>query len=176
MSLIKELGDEKTMITVVSSEDFSKEVLNTVKEASKHSVCYVTLNKTFDALNESFSKKGVNMENLVFIDAISKSIQKKPNQSKNVYYVSSPGSLTELSLVISKFLRHEFKYLIFDSISNLTVYNKKNVVIKFLLDLSNKVKKSKTQAILFAVKSKENEGMINQCSLFVDKVVKYEKN
>ena len=107
----------------------------------------------------------------IFIDAISKSFKSSPEQSDNVYYVSSPGALTELSLVVNKFLKYNFDYLIFDSVSNLIVYNKIPVIHKFLRSLVNNIKKTKTKALFFIVESQENKDLISQCNLFFDNVV-----
>ena len=116
MDIKSELSKNKNVLIVVSGTDYNKLVSNVVKKIAGKNVCYVTINKTFDSLMEVFKKKKVKTENIVFIDAISKSIKEAPDQSDQVYYVISPGALTELSLVISKFLKHEFDYLIFERI------------------------------------------------------------
>jgi len=82
------------------------------------------LNKTFNALEETLKKSKANLKNMVFIEAISKTMKKTPDQEGQCYYVSSPSAMTELSIAIEKFLRHEFDYLIFDSLNSLLVYEK----------------------------------------------------
>ena len=78
----------------------------------------------------------INTEKVIFIDTISKTMKKVSDQGEGVYYVSSPGALTELSLVIKKFLTHDFDYLIFDAVTNLSTYQNKNMCTKFLNDLT----------------------------------------
>ncbi|MBT3691550.1 hypothetical protein HOG16_04905 [Candidatus Woesearchaeota archaeon] len=166
----KSLSENQTILLTMDSAEYNKIMINSIKSLSTGTVCYVTTNKTFDALKETFKKSKIIMKNIVFIDAISKTIKKTPSQKENVYYVSSPGALTELSLVIDKFLRHEFNYLIFDSITNLNIYNKTPICAKFMTSLINKIKKGKTKAIFYAIGSKENE-LINQVGTYVDKVI-----
>ena len=110
--------------------------------------------------------------NLVFIDAISKTITDKPKQDKDCYYVRAPNALVELSLTITKFLKHDFNYLIFDSLTNLLIYQKKAPIAKFASSLVNKIKASKTKAILLALDVSEHEQFIQEVSIFVDEIVR----
>ena len=165
------LAENKTILLIMPSSSYHQEILKIVKNLSPKSVCYVTLSKTSDALKELFKKNKLNLNNIVFIDTISKTIRSTPSQSNNCYYVSSPGALTELSIVIDKFLRHNFDYLIFDSITNLMIYQSKNTVEQFLQNLINKVKGSNTKAVFYALKIPDQESLIKESSQFVDKAI-----
>ena len=171
MNIQKELSTNQTILLIMSSVDYNKEIVDVVKKLSGKNIVYVTLNKTRDSLIELFKKNKIKTENIVFVDAISKTIKSVPDQSEGVYYVSSPGAMTELSLVISKFIKHDFNYLIFDSLTNLLVYESKAPVAKFVASLVNKVKESKTQAIFYALSVKEQEALIKESGMFVDKVI-----
>ncbi len=168
--IVKELSENQTVLLLVPSTDYNNIVLDTVKKLSDESVGYLTLNKTFESLKETFSKKGVNLKNIVFVDAITKTI-KDAKDTDSCYFVNSPGALTELSLTISKFLRHNFHYIIFDSITNLLIYSKKAPVAMFLSNLINKIKVSKTKAVFYALSIEEQDTLIKESSMFVDKVV-----
>ena len=75
--------------------------------------------------------------------------------------MSSPGSLKKLSLMIDKFLRHDFEYIIFDSLNDLLIYREKKSVKRFLLKTFKKIKSSKTKAIFYVLNLKEQEDLIN---------------
>ncbi|MBI2629498.1 hypothetical protein HYW76_00185 [Candidatus Pacearchaeota archaeon] len=171
MNIKKELSNNQTILLIMSSADYNKEIVDIVKELSKSNIAYVTLNKTKDSLVELFKKNKIKTESIVFVDAISKTIKNVPDQSEGVYYCSSPGALTEISLVISKFVRHNFDYIIFDSLTNLLVYQSKAPVSKFVASLVNKIKESKTKAIFYALSVKEQEALIKESGMFVDKVI-----
>ena len=175
INIKKELSANQTMLLIMPSQDYNDDIVKIVKELDGKSICYVTLNKTSDSLKELFNKRKINTANMTFIDAISKTIKAVPDQGDQVYYVSSPGALTELSLVISKFIRHNFDYLIFDSLTNLLVYESKAPVAKFLSSIVNKVKESKTKALFYALAVKEQDTLIKESSMFVDKVIDLEK-
>jgi len=170
MDVKKELASNQTVLLVMPCVEYNGVIVDVIKQLSGN-ICYVTANKTYDALKESFHKNKVNIEKIVFIDTISKTMKKVPDQAESVYYVSSPGALTELSLAVEKFLRHDFDYLIFDSITNLAIYQNKNICAKFITDLVNKVKKTKTKAVFYAVDSEEQRGVIDHAGQIVDSVV-----
>ncbi len=171
MDIKKELSANQTILLIMPSADYNKEIVDVMKKLSGKNIVYVTLNKTQDSLREIFKKNHVNIENVVFVDAISKTIKNVPDQSEGVYYVSSPGALTEIALVISKFTKHNFDYLVFDSLTNLLVYQSKAPVGKFVASLVNKIKESKTKAIFYALSVKEQEALIKESGMFVDKVI-----
>ena len=175
MDILKELGDNKTVLLLIKDISYNGVIVDLVKQLSTKNVCYVTLNKTYNSLKESFQKNGINTENIVFIDAISKTIKKVPDQSSGCYYVSSPGALTELSLVITKFIKHGFDYLVFDSLTNLMIYEKKAPVAKFLSSIVNKIKESNTKALFYALSMKEQDDLIKEGSMFVDNVIDLSK-
>lgn len=170
VNIKSELKSSQIVLFSMSSSEYNENIINVIKGLSGN-VCYITTNKTLDSLKEIFSKKKVNMKNIVFIDTISKAMMKVPSQSEGVYYVSSPGALTELSLVVKKFLKHDFDYLVFDAVTNLLTYQNGNMCSKFISDLVDKIKKSKTRAVFYAIESAENEAMISKVGTVVDKVV-----
>jgi len=172
MDIIKELNKNQTLLVVVSGKKYNDLVAKNAKLLGKKSVIYVTLNKTCESLTEQFKKKKVNTNNLMFVDAISKTIMTSVKKQDNCYLVSSPGSLTELSLTLSEFLDHGFDYLVFDSLTNMAVYEKKAPVVKFLHNLISKIKSSKTKAVFYALDIDEHAAMMQECGMFVDKVVK----
>lgn len=170
MDIKKDLSSNQIILLTIPSGEYNPTMIKIIKQVEGN-VCYVTANKTFDSLRELFKKKSIKMQNIVFIDSISKTIRKTPDQSDQVYYVSSPGALTELDLVIDKFLRHEFDYLIFDSITNLTTYQKPEICAKFMTSLTNKIKKTKTKAIFYSI-GDSSEKLPSHLSMLADKVIK----
>ena len=175
MDIVKKLESSQTCLALVPSMEYNNVIVDMVKPLAKKNVCYVTLNKTYDSLKELFSKKSVDVKNIVFIDAISATIKDVPDQTTGCYFVSSPSALTELSLVISKFIRHGFDYLIFDSLTNLMIYEKKAPVAKFLSTIVNKIKESKTKAVFYSLSMDEHQELIKECSMFVDEVIDISK-
>lgn len=175
MDIVEKLSESQTILLLAPGVDYNELVVDVIKQLSKKSVCYVTLNKTSDSLKEVFKKNNVNVKNIVFIDAISKTIKKTPDQTEGSYFVSSPGTLTQLSIVINKCLSHNFSYLVFDSVTNLLIYQKKAPVAKFISNIVNNIRATKTKAIFYALSVKEQEALIEESSMFVDRVIDLSK-
>jgi archaellum biogenesis ATPase FlaH len=108
MEIEKEFLSKQHTILAISSGDYNTEIVKNLKQLSGKSICYVTLNKTHQALEEIFAENKIDKENIIIIDAISKTIETTPEIEKNCYFVSSPGALTELSIAIRKFLDYGF--------------------------------------------------------------------
>jgi len=175
MDLSKELAKNQTILLLMPGTEYNHIIVDNMKKLKGKNVCYVTLNKTSDSLRELFKKSKIKLDNIVFVDAISKTIKNVPDQGEGVYYVSSPGAMTELALTIDKFLRHGFDYIIFDSLTNLMVYESKAPVSKFVASLVNKIKSGKTRAVFYALSVKEQNVLIQESGMFVDKVLDMDK-
>ena len=169
--IMEELDSNQTVLLLIPSAEYSEVTIDTIKELSNKKVCYVTLNKTHDSLKELFKKHGANVKNIFFIDGISKTFKSTPAKEEDTVFVSSPGALTELSIAITNKLKEGFDYIIFDSLTNLLIYEKKAPVAKFVSGIVNKIKASNTKAVLYALKVKEQSAVIEEAGIFVDKVI-----
>ncbi len=170
-NVLNELSENNIILLLVQSNDYNKIILNTIKDLSEETVCYVTLNKTSEALKEVFEKNKVKTENIIFIDAITKTFSSAPSQKEGCYYISSPSALTELLIAVTKVLNHGFKYLVFDSITNLLIYQKKAPIAKFISNIINTVRANNTKAVFYTLKIKEQQTIIEETKMFVDKTI-----
>ncbi|MBU0459434.1 MAG: hypothetical protein KKE17_15680 [Proteobacteria bacterium] len=175
MNIVQELSENQTILLLIPSVEYNSIIIGIAKQLSEKKVCYVTLNKTSGSLKEQFKKKNVNIKNIVFIDVVSKTIKKDFDHMTGCYFVSSQKVLTKLSSTISEILKHEFDYLIFDSLTSLLIYQKTDLVVKFIFSLINKIKESKVKAVFYTLNIKEQERFIQESSLFVDKVINLDK-
>lgn len=171
MNILQELESNQIILLITSGANYSNMVPNILKKLGDSKICYVTLNKTHQSLQELFQKKGIKTKNIVFIDCISKTIKECPNYIEGCYFVQSPAALTELSLCISKVLVQNYKYLIFDSLTNLLIYERRAPVAKFVSSIVNKIRETKTKALFYTLSISEQEELIKETEMFVDKVI-----
>jgi len=172
MSLAKKLSENQVVLVLTSSGKYNHTILDIAKALSKKKVLYITLNKTYESLHEIFTKKKVDMKNFVFIDAISKTFKQSTSNTKDCFYCSSPGALTEISLTVSKYMKEGFEYIVFDSLSSMAIYQKGKIIAKFVSDMIHKIKDTKTKAIFHALSDvQEHEAVIKEASMFVDEVI-----
>lgn len=170
MNIKKELVSNQIVLLLMPSAGYSTLAIKMLKQLSG-SICYVTLNKTYGALKELFQKNGINTKNVVFIDGISKTIGETPSQTEGCYFVESPAALTEISLCITKLLQHNFDYIIFDSLTNLLIYEKKAPVARFVSIITTKIRATKTKALFYTLSITEQQELIKETEMFVDKVI-----
>ena len=170
MNILEFIKYKKHTVT----EKYNALSLKAIKQLSGEKICYVTLNKTHNSLKELFIKNKIDIENIIFIDAISKTIKKVSKEENEVYFCNSPGALTEISLIVTKLLKY-VDYLVFDSLTNLSTYQKSDTVVRFMTSLINKIKSSKTKTVFYALDVKEQEGLVRQISMFTDKIIRLDK-
>ena len=177
LNVKKDLESYQNTLIRIPSEVYSDFVTFLPKHLGTKKICYVTLNKTYFSLKERFEKEKIdNLHNIVYIDAITKSMSKIEKNTVDCYFVSSPQSLTELSIVINEFLKHGIDYLIFDSLTTLLVYQKiMNPVIKFVTNVANNIKKNKSKGVFYVLNTEEHRLFIEESSMIMDNVVKIEE-
>ena len=175
MEIEKEFLSGQKNILVVSTGDYHGDILNSVKRLQGKSICYVTLSKTYKALQEDFEKNGIDTKDMIIVDAISKTIKPDQRIEKNSYFVSSPGALTELAIAIRKFLDYGFDYLIFDSLNSLLVYRDAPIVKRWISSMMGNVKESESKAVFYILNLKDQQDLIKEVGMFADKVINLEK-
>jgi len=107
MDIGKELGENKIVLVIIPSTKYGGASLKIAKKLSQKKLCYVTTNKTSASLNESFSKKKVKMENVIFVDAISKSLGTSSKDEQSSKYEERINEIKQTLPVIEAELKGE---------------------------------------------------------------------
>lgn len=176
MDLQKDLGDSQIVLMMIPSATYNDATVEVMKQLSGKNLCYVTLNKTYYALKEQFEKKGIDLKNVFFIDAISKTIKNIPDTLDDCYFINSPGALTDLSIAITAVLEQmnelveKESYLIFDSLTTMMIYEKKMPVTKFMQSLITRIRATTTKTLFYTLDLEEQKDLIKQIQMFVDRV------
>ncbi|MCX8175279.1 MAG: hypothetical protein N3E51_03680 [Candidatus Micrarchaeota archaeon] len=171
MDVQEELSRHQVLLVLMPNGNYDHIALAHLKKLSKKPTCFVTLNKTYESLRELLEKKKISQENIVFIDAISKTIKSMPNQTKSCYFITSPTSLTEMQIAILRLMKHGFEYVIFDSLSSILVYQKNAPIGKFVSALSNNARQNKNKLVFYMVKSSQHKALVDELKMFVDAVL-----
>jgi len=174
--LLKNLFEKPTTLLIIPSQDYNKIISEIPRHLSNKKICYITLNKTYNALKEIFNENpDINAENIVIIDAITKSIGKVENK-EDCYFITSPQALTELSIVLSEFLNYNLDYVILDSLTTLLIYQKaEEPVVKFLSNIVNKIKTNGAKGIFFVINIEEHRLLIEESSMIIDNILNLEE-
>ncbi|MEM0360704.1 MAG: ATPase domain-containing protein [Candidatus Diapherotrites archaeon] len=182
--LLKELGsleEDQIVLIVVKATDYLKvnlEILSYLVKKKSNECVYVTLNRPYENLVALFEKNGIDPKKFYFIDTISATTGAKTSERANVSFIASPHGLTEISISLNKAidaLKGENKFLFFDSISTLLVYNQAGTVTKFAHFLIGKMRTLRLKGIFISLEKETEEHLINQMCQFVDKVINLEE-
>jgi KaiC/GvpD/RAD55 family RecA-like ATPase len=120
----------------------------------------VSTNKPLKALIENFKREKIDFKNFYFVDAITKTSNSEVIEGENFFYVDSPKNLIDLSIAIEtgmEKIKGQTRFLVFDSLSTLLVYNKPGVVARFAHSLASKIRAWKAKGIFLIIQEKDEK-------------------
>ena len=172
MGIQKELVDNDIILSIFAKSYYNESIYEVLSELKGKKICYVSLNKTAENLENTFKFHRLPTNKMFFIDTVSRGIGKNSERS-NTLYVSSPAALTELSIAITESLRlGKFDVVLFDSLSTLNIYRMENSAAqRFTSSVINKIKSSKKQGIFTCLEEDTNSDLIKNSFMYVDKVL-----
>jgi len=136
---------------------------------------YVTVNKPYGTITNVLEDHNIDTSNIFFIDAISEDLNEEaPERTKNVIFVDSPQNLTDISIVLSEAIENiptDEKFVFFDSMSVLTIYNDTNEVTKFAHYLTGKMRKWNVAGVIISVEDEMDHDIIFHLTQFCDNVI-----
>lgn len=165
------------VLTSGDNQDKSLErVLKTLESLKAHGV-FITTTKSSSKLTKEFKKRGLDTSRLIFIDFV-----KKPEGHKDMnrrIYVNSLSNLTELSIAISQALdtlKEKPKFLILHSIPTLHLYNKPEVLARFLNFIISKLREWNVKGVFFSLATPQEGEFTERTKEFYDKIIKVKKH
>lgn len=168
------IEENRVVVLIIPDEQYTQKLLGITREVVEvsNSALYVSLNRPYQTLAESFSAAGIDASKLSYVDAVTQTASKAEDSGDNVKYVSSPGALTELSLTIAKILdtkKHDF--LLFDSLSTLLVYENEMVVTRFIHSLMSKLRVLNCKGVFTCLKRDVDSVVIKDLNMFADMIL-----
>ena len=175
---ISSIKDGEVVLVLTTANKYigtTTDILKLLINKKKYPCLYVTINKPYKVLLNILKRNNINTNKIFFIDLISKMTRTEMNSVKNCLFISSPESLTELSIAVSESIKNmpgKNKFMFFDSLSTLLIYNQTGTVTKFAHFISGKMKAEGVETIIISMEKEMDEKLISQVSAFVDKVMK----
>ncbi len=167
---------EGFLVLVVSPpekyEDTNIEILAMFCNDEKLSGLYITVNRPYSALVENLRSRGVNVDNLFFIDLITKTSGESPERTKNCLFISSPENLTDLGIAIDEAIYADGnkKFLFLDTVSSLLLYNSAGTIKNFEEFIITRMRRGNLKGIMISIDKDEKE-IIAFLSHFCDKFI-----
>jgi len=169
---VKNLKDYIVLV-IVNSQIYQKsnlEILNFLVNEQKIPGVYVTLNKPFEVMQRLLKQNKIDSRFVIFIDCITKAAEEN-KRVKNCLYIGSPEKLSDISVAMDqavKALPTKEKFIFFDSINTLGVFNKPGTVARFVYFLASKIREWKIKGVIISIKKGSDEALINELVQFCD--------
>lgn len=163
----------KTILYVLDPEKYLEGIIRIFKKEVKgRPTIYVTTNKPYSHLVESFQKAKVSTNKIFFIDCISREVGEAGKEPPNALFIDAPQNLTAMSIAISESVKHlrGEKMLFFDSLSTLLLYHDANAIGRFSNFLINKMRLSGVDTIILALESDMTKEVLKKIETIADEV------
>ena len=169
---VKNLENYLVLVTVNSHayEKSNLEILKLLVNEQKTPGVYVTLNKPFEIMQRLFKQNKIDERFVIFIDGITK-VPGNNKKIKNCLFIESPEKLSDISVAMDQAvnaLPTKEKFIFFDSINTLQVFNKPGTVARFVYFLASKIREWKIKGVIISIKKGSDESLTNELVQFCD--------
>jgi KaiC/GvpD/RAD55 family RecA-like ATPase len=165
---------EYVILATVKAKDYQETNLKLIKHlTSEESIpgVYVTLSKPFETMQKIFRRKGIDTDMVLFIDAVTDTSDKEIKKTKECLYIGGPEKLSDVSIAMDQAVRalpSKEKFVFFDSLSVLLMYNQVETVAKFIHFLASKMRTWKVKGIIISLQKNKDKELIDELSQFCD--------
>lgn len=149
---------------------YNQQIIDQLKKLPKtEKIGYVSLNKTYKALIQSFNAEKIPTENIYFIDLISPSIFKIQPVTQCVFLKT-----LDLNVFADELLNmvkiNKITTVIFDSVSSMLIYKKNEEITTFFDYVLSFIEELKVNIILVSLYEDSGASCIKQLKMRVDTV------
>ena len=164
--------------------DINKSLVKKLANVRNMRGIYITINKPFELVENSFRKNDVKTDNIYFVDMISRYMSKEPGLQDNCSFIDSPANLTMLAITFTqtaKMLqtlkgdRDQPIFIVVDSVNTFLVYNTENSVKKFFHFLVSKAREMGCKCVLLSSNVSDTYSLNRLLGDFSDRVINYGK-
>src|SRR3989338_1306549 len=171
---LKELKDYIALATVPASS-YNKTNIEIIKNFISEGIpgVYITLNKPYSTMLESFKKNKIDTRLIIFVDSVTKLASSNVKKDKNCLFIGSPERLSDISIAMDQAVRAiptKEKFVFFDSLSTLLIYNKSDTVARFIHFLATKMRAWKVKGIIISLEKEKNKDLIDKLTQVCDLV------
>jgi hypothetical protein len=172
LDIKNKIEENQSILFPLKAIDHDSYSLGLIKTLAGKKICYVSLNRTYHSLENLFMKFNIDTKNIFYLDGISNSV--KETKSENIdkcHFVTFPEATKSLIEEIGNFLEKGGEYIVFDSVTDLLIFNSRGESNKLTLDILDKVKENKSKIILIALKGERTKDFIEQVRSVVDDII-----
>ena len=172
----KEVYDLKDylLFLVVDSKSYQKTSIDVTKYlVSEQNIpgVYVTLNKPYDVVKRDLASNNIDTRLIIFIDVVTITESKR---AENCLFIGSPEKLSDMSVAIDQAIKAiptSNKFLIFDSLNTLGIFNKPATLARFVHFLAAKIREWKVKGVILTLGQETDPAVIDELEQFSDATV-----
>ncbi len=175
---LKNFNEPGVILALTSAKNYNSanvELLRYMIHNKKEPGVYITLNKPFLNVKNILVDENIDTRMIIFIDAITKPSGGDAVDTDECFYIDDLKNLSDMALVIDEALLtipFDKKFLFFDTLSTLVLYNNTGSVAQFIHFLSGKIRRWKLDAIFVSLELESDAELLDRLSQFSDKVLK----
>lgn len=160
------------LLVTVDAKNYQKAAIDVVKilvNEQKIPGVYVTLNKPYEIMQRILMSNNIDTRLIIFIDATSNVEGAK--KIENCLYMGNPEKLSDMSVAMDqaiKALPTDEKFLIFDSLNTLAIFNKPSTVARFIHFLTGKFREWKIKGIIITLEKETEPALLDEITQFSD--------
>lgn len=139
---------------------------------------YVTLNKPFETMDGIFKKEKIDARMVIFIDAVTKTAGGEIKKTDKCLFIGSPDNLSDISIAMDQAVRalpSKGRFVFFDSLSTLLMYNDVTTVARFIHFLAGKMRIWKVKGIIVSLRKEKDQELIDELMQFCDITLDFSK-
>lgn len=169
-------NSDHVLLYLVSAETYVQENISLLKKLvdQKMKGIYITINRPYQSLVEMFKKNGISLDQIFFIDAITKMTGGKEADVPNCIFLDSPTNLTDITIAVKQavtLMGDVKKFIFIDALSTLLIYNEGQTVVRFAHFLTGRIRDWKAEGIIISIKKEMDERLTSQLTQFCDKKI-----
>ena len=155
---------------------FTTEVLRLLVNEMNLKVVYVTINNPYSSLKESLLSKGIKVENVFFIDAVSEDAGLRGSKAEDCKFLASSSSLTELGIelqsAVSRYKGDSSPpVIVLDSVSTLLVHNSEQSVGKFIHYTAARIRIWKGRGVFWSIQDEASKEVVKTLQQYCDETI-----
>lgn len=165
---------EYVVLATVDAERYEETNLALVRHLTKEEKIpgvYVTLNKPFKTMSSLFKRNDIDTKMIIFIDAVTKTSGGKIEKTDKCLYIGNPENLSDISIAMDQAviaLLSKEKFVFFDSLNTLLLFNSISTVARFVHFLTGKMRSWGVKGIIISLEKKANKDLIDELNQYCD--------
>ncbi len=130
---------------------------------------FFSTDRDFKTLEADLEYRDIEMDNLYFIDVVSK-MRNLDKDLDNVEMIDSPTAFNDINLAFSKFLdRGNVDFVLLDSFTSYLLYGDLKSIGNFVNSMANKVKKEGSKFLILAMEPQLEENVVEKLESICDR-------